>query len=401
MLEYQEPEPMEFEYTSPSSTGCRSSFHSNNEQRYTPLPLGSFPVPESFFENKYNKSTAIANKIADAFTFFSINDPSESEQEPAGLEEVPTVNEAQAVEKENDAMALALYSPPLSPQQPIENPIFSADTNHFGRRTSTASTSTSTFHDSTTKTSPSYTKDFPSVEQKEDNNNSYTLPSPKYSSKAIFNHAPNYNPSFIHSPHYTPSYTYYYEKPTPADPLAQSHGTLYFIQGLFRLILSSIIFGAGGYIIYRFGVNFSHDMVEKMNFYESDAINTQRECRNAYDKNRCSADYLVPAVVEMCREWEHCMFQPIVVRRSKAFAETFADMANGFFEKLTTKTLFMSVILGIALIWAFTNIVMGHPNAPAQAPSSKPSESAEDRETQKRVKSKIETLKFEPQSAIL
>lgn len=166
-------------------------------------------------------------------------------------------------------MALALYSPPQSPRQPIENPIVSTDTNHFGRRTSTASTSSSIIHDSNTKASSLYTKELLSVEQKEDDNNSYTLPSPKYSSKTIFNHAPNYNPSFIHSPHYTPSYTYYYEKPAPADPLAQSHGTLYFIQGLFRLVLSSVIFGAVGYIIYRFGVNFSHDMVEKMNFYES------------------------------------------------------------------------------------------------------------------------------------
>ncbi|CAO3652726.1 unnamed protein product [Mucor hiemalis] len=130
------------------------------------------------------------------------------------------------------------------------------------------------------------------------------------------------------------------------------------------------------------------------------AINNQRECRNAYDKNRCSADILVPAVVEMCREWEQCMFQPIIIRRSKAFAETFADMANGFFEKLTTKTMIMSVIMGVALIWAFTTIAMGHPNAPAQAPSSKPSESAGERESFKRARSNIETLKFEPESAM-
>lgn len=129
MLEYQEPEPMEFEYTSPSSTGCRSSFHSNNEQKYTPLPLGSFPVPESFFENKYNKSTAIANKIADAFTFFTINDP-ENEQEPAGLEEVPTMNEAQPVDKGNDAVSARFHSKYIS--QLLLNICFSRNIDGFG-----------------------------------------------------------------------------------------------------------------------------------------------------------------------------------------------------------------------------------------------------------------------------
>lgn len=162
-------------------------------------------------------------------------------------------------------MALALYSPPLSPQQPAET---SPNLSSFARRTSTASFSASSMYEGTRNSSSFYTGNTSPVEQKEDYN-SYTSSTPKLTPKTIFNHAPNYNPSFIHSPHYTPSYTYYYEKPTPADPLAQSHGTLHFIQGLFKLVLSAIIFGAAGYIMYRIGVNFSHDIVEKMNFYES------------------------------------------------------------------------------------------------------------------------------------
>lgn len=102
MFEYQEPEPMEFEYTSPSSTFCRSSYYSSNEQKYTPPPLGSFPVPESFFENKYNKSTAIANKIAEAFNFFTIDDPSESKNEPVVVNEATTVCNTQPVKTEKE-----------------------------------------------------------------------------------------------------------------------------------------------------------------------------------------------------------------------------------------------------------------------------------------------------------
>lgn len=84
MMEYEELEPMEYEYTSPQHSLFHSHYYKAPEKMYVPPPTGSFPIPESFFEKQYNKTTAVANKVADAFMSFSINDPEEkvTEQPP-------------------------------------------------------------------------------------------------------------------------------------------------------------------------------------------------------------------------------------------------------------------------------------------------------------------------------
>lgn len=125
-----------------------------------------------------------------------------------------------------------------------------------------------------------------------------------------------------------------------------------------------------------------------------DILTTQLSCRASYESNRCSSNARFPAILEMCREWERCMYRPLVVSRSQAFAETFADMANGFSDKLSNKTLVMTIILGITLIWAITRIVMGHPNSPTTTPQIE----AQKERLSPKVNSKIEPMKFESNS---
>lgn len=135
---------------------------------------------------------------------------------------------------------LALYSPPLSPRQHTQDSMSSSksmfDTSMFSVDQETTQAPTS-------------------------------LPKSNYS----LNPTPNYNPSFIHSPYYQPSYNYYYKDTTP-DPLAKSHGTVHLLQGLFRMVIITVVFTAASYTIFYIGDNFRHDMMEKVRQHESGKV---------------------------------------------------------------------------------------------------------------------------------
>jgi hypothetical protein len=87
------------------------------------------------------------------------------------------------------------------------------------------------------------------------------------------------------------------------------------------------------------------------------------------------------------------MYSPIITRRSKALAETVADMANGFSENLTPKTMIMCVAIGLMMVWGLVKVLMGHPT-PAPLPTP-----LERKDTNRN--SKFEPLRFEEGSPFI
>jgi hypothetical protein len=71
-------------------------------------------------------------------------------------------------------------------------------------------------------------------------------------------------------------------------------------------------------------------------------------CHQQFEVNECDPKP-IPALKDLCKAWQVCMYRPATVSHTKAMAETIADIANGFIETITLRTL----LTGIAMTWSF------------------------------------------------
>ena len=78
-------------------------------------------------------------------------------------------------------------------------------------------------------------------------------------------------------------------------------------------------------------------------------------CSRQYQENRCNPDQRVPAMEKVCMEWEACMSRdPSTTSRARLHAETIAEILNGFFGAISTKT-YILMIGGTVLILVLFN----------------------------------------------
>lgn len=78
-------------------------------------------------------------------------------------------------------------------------------------------------------------------------------------------------------------------------------------------------------------------------------------CSRQYVENKCNPEYRVPAMEKVCTEWETCMSRdPSTTSRSSLHAETIAEILNGFFGAISTKT-YIFMISGSVLIVVLFN----------------------------------------------
>lgn len=94
-------------------------------------------------------------------------------------------------------------------------------------------------------------------------------------------------------------------------------------------------------------------------------------CSRQYIDNRCSPDLRVPAMEKACMEWETCMSRdPSTTSRARLHAETIAEILNGFFGAISTRT-YVFMISGAVLIMVLFNAAFyfgRHQQAPPTAP---------------------------------
>lgn len=78
-------------------------------------------------------------------------------------------------------------------------------------------------------------------------------------------------------------------------------------------------------------------------------------CSRQYQENRCNPDQRVPAMEKVCMEWETCMSRdPSTTSRARLHAETIAEILNGFFGAISTKT-YTFMIGGTVLVLVLFN----------------------------------------------
>ncbi|KAI7906385.1 Di-sulfide bridge nucleocytoplasmic transport domain-containing protein [Cokeromyces recurvatus] len=278
-MDYQYTDEMEFEYTEPLS------FPSLNEKLqtvYTLPPSGTFHIPQSLFGNNYTKLSSTTNTVCNLLNEVTLND-----------------KETERIQEQEDKQTKMSKSLQLLPKDNSLKVNDSKDRLEIKQ----------------------------SVDQFEIPNAIASLPTP--------------TDEKLKSPVATsPSQVFIYNAaPSTDEHINHSHSVIYYINGLFKLFYTSILFMGALYIIIHLIRNIHYDIKDKIATYESDLFGDQLYCQQQYELNRCSPNTRLPAIQDLCREWERCMMRPLAVSKSKVLAETLAEMVNGFLNTLTLKTM--------------------------------------------------------------
>ncbi|KAF1800505.1 Di-sulfide bridge nucleocytoplasmic transport domain-containing protein [Mucor lusitanicus] len=285
------------------------------------------PLISPLFQHNYKKSVEICNSFSNLFGNVSIHD---------AKNKVPDDDATQ------DKLVTS-QTPPLSPERQclsmsrIENPTVDGLNTAVTLRTSSGM-NTPPAHESAVSATGNH-----------------------YSSSYHYSPAPNY-----HATH-NPTFVYH-----AAPPVDASHGRVVYMFGIFKIACYSVMFFSCMYVGYHVVSNLHHDMVSKIESYESDLLTDQLYCREQYDANLCGPATRLPAVKNLCRGWEQCMMRPSSVGKTKVMAEIMGDAANGFSEVLSLRTMIYSLCIVYGFMWSFTHIIKAY-SSPESQPSRPPS----------------------------
>lgn len=112
-----------------------------------------------------------------------------------------------------------------------------------------------------------------------------------------------------------------------------------------------ILFGCL-YMFYSFWATIRADVDKASDDAMQEVLAEMTACSKNYIDNRCGAGDRLPALQQVCANWELCMNRdPNAVKRASLSAHTFAEIFNSFVEPISLKTMVFSfLIVGVALL---------------------------------------------------
>ena len=82
-------------------------------------------------------------------------------------------------------------------------------------------------------------------------------------------------------------------------------------------------------------------------------------CAKNYRENECGGQRVLPAMVEVCKNWERCMARdPKKIGRAKVSAHTFAKIFNSLIEPISWKAMIFSLLVFFGTV-AVSNLAFG------------------------------------------
>lgn len=93
-------------------------------------------------------------------------------------------------------------------------------------------------------------------------------------------------------------------------------------------------------MIYSFYATIRADVDRASDEAVAEVLAEMAACSKNYIENRCGADSRLPALEQVCSNWELCMNRdPNAVKRARLSAHTFAEIFNSFVEPISLKTM--------------------------------------------------------------
>ncbi|KAI9246493.1 Di-sulfide bridge nucleocytoplasmic transport domain-containing protein [Phascolomyces articulosus] len=145
----------------------------------------------------------------------------------------------------------------------------------------------------------------------------------------------------IYPPSHVPEYTY------------REH-ILFVASSFIRMGCDLAWFTMAIYVGIQFALALKRDVNLKLETFESDRLDEFLNCQMEYASNRCDPSTRVPAMDELCRQWQQCLYRPMWIGTTRAVAETLADIINGFIDKISIRTMFFILTIIILTLWTRT-----------------------------------------------
>ncbi|SAL99948.1 hypothetical protein [Absidia glauca] len=153
------------------------------------------------------------------------------------------------------------------------------------------------------------------------------------------------NPQQRYEHHLYPTASFYHH-----DPIAHRTSLVNYFAGLIQIGCQLLLFFFCLYIGYQFILALNEDVALKIQVYESEYMDKHFICEQEYHRNHCHNNNR-PAMIEPCRQWLQCLYTPAWIGKTKVLAETFAEIANGFVDTISYKTMAFGSLVIITTIW--------------------------------------------------
>ncbi|KAI8149796.1 Di-sulfide bridge nucleocytoplasmic transport domain-containing protein [Fennellomyces sp. T-0311] len=153
--------------------------------------------------------------------------------------------------------------------------------------------------------------------------------------------------------------------PSPHDPPREDFAHM--AKGLISVGCTFAWFVMAVYLFVQFALAMREDINMKLKTFESDRLDEFLNCQMEYANNRCDPSTRVPAMDELCRQWQKCLYRPMWLATTRAFAEILADMTNGFVDQISMKTM-LCLLMSLAItLWSFSYTGSSRPSQPGAA----------------------------------
>ncbi|KAI9279078.1 Di-sulfide bridge nucleocytoplasmic transport domain-containing protein [Sporodiniella umbellata] len=137
-----------------------------------------------------------------------------------------------------------------------------------------------------------------------------------------------------------------------------------------QLFFNTIIFFTALYVFLQVALVMRQDFNLKVGEQLDALYQTKIRCERDYEANKCRSNNRVPAIENMCQDWEACIQKDMAVAKTKILAEAIAEIINSFTEPISYKTIaFFSVLVAGSLM--FSNIALGNLKKKQQIQSTK------------------------------
>lgn len=119
-----------------------------------------------------------------------------------------------------------------------------------------------------------------------------------------------------------------------------------------QVFFNAVILFACLYMFYSFYATIRADVDKASEDAMQEILAEMTACSKNYMQNNCAPHTRLPALEQVCTNWELCMNRdPNAIKRARLSAHTFAEIFNSFVEPISLKTmLFTTLIVGLALV---------------------------------------------------
>ncbi|CAD6884796.1 unnamed protein product [Tilletia laevis] len=112
-----------------------------------------------------------------------------------------------------------------------------------------------------------------------------------------------------------------------------------------QFIFNASLLAATLYLLFLIARTVQRDVEWKWLEYRAELETQIAACKTSYDRNHCASPTLGVDFQAQCAFWARCMHRdPNGVGRSRVFAETVADIANGFVDRVSWKTMAFTLL---------------------------------------------------------